>query len=120
MPSELTHFTGALHEAEYLRLLDMVKRPSDPYWQVALYVLTACGLGRAAEPHLDFARDEIPQDLADRLGAVLSGGTRRMVRTALHLWNAANPWTVMDLRGIDEPWLRDCLHAIEHLVRSVG
>lgn len=123
MRHELTWFKDGSHRAEYKRLLSKVRRPG-PYSRSFLYVLTATEYSKAAEPCIDFQQETVDPGLLGRLGGAPSGGEERMIRTALHLWNTTNPrdepWTIMDLRGLDPDNLRVCLLAIEHLVSNIG
>lgn len=113
-------FKDAEHEFEYRRLLSRCKRDNDPYWNAFLYVITGAGKGQAAEKHLNFEEDRIPQELPELIGD-LSGGAERMVRTAMHLWNESNPFAVaQDLRGLDTYNTQICLEAIRHLIKNIG
>lgn len=120
MHHELSWFRDGSHRAEYERLLSKVHRQRGPYWRSFLYVLAATGYGRDAEPYVDFETECVDPDLLARLGGAPTGGEERMIRTAMHLWNDSNPWTVMDLRGLDRGNLKVCIVGIEHLVSNIG
>ena len=123
MHHELSWFRYGSHRVEYERLLSKVHRQRGPYWRSFLYVLAATGYGKQAEPYINLEQETVNPNLLGDLVSP-SAGEERMIRTALHLWNTANPrgepWTVMDLRGLDSNNLRVCVVGIEHLVSNVG
>ena len=113
-----TWFKSPEHEAEYRRFLYATGHRPDVFWRAFAYLLTAAGVSEKAEPRLRVSCG-VPPEIAEEVGDI-TGGQRRMIAVAMHLWCNQHPFDVTEMGRMDEVDKRACLEAITHLVINIG